>query len=146
MIFYCFVLTTTNPAFIEKSSLIPRVRQVLMVVRTAKQTLEAPAPPAMAGIHCQQDHVPLVCVANGCLLVLLYSMQVLTETVVFVMSPIRVIFATMAICFSLTILAICVLLRGFTDTRMLISLLAALLVCLFLALLLFSPLFYNPCQ
>jgi hypothetical protein len=126
------------------SRVLKLVRQVVMAVVIARQALEAPVPPAMAGIHCQQDHVPLVCVANGCLLVLLYSMQVLTETVVFVMSPIRVIFATMAICFSLTILAICVLLRGFTDTRMRISLLAALLVCLFLARFLFF--FFSPCR
>ena len=60
-------------------------------------------------------------------------MKALTETVAFAMSPIRVTFATMAICFSPTIRATCALLRGFTDTRMPISLLAALLVCLFIA-------------
>lgn len=87
---------------------------VLMVVRTAKQASEAHAPPAMAGIHCPQDHVPLA----------------LTETVVFAMSPIPVTFVTMVICFSPTIPATCVSLRDFTDTRMLISLLAALLVLL----------------
>ena len=36
-----------------------------MVARTARLALEARALLAMTGIQCQQDHVPLVCVANA---------------------------------------------------------------------------------